>query len=143
MMIGVTKRDSWTFHSDGTLPSTMDARWVLVFGSNLAGRHGAGAALVAAKHYGARYGVGEGMTGMAYAVPTKGRRLEVLDIDQVAAAVSRFVVVARSMPERMFWVTRVGCGLAGYKDKDIAPLFKDAPANCSFANEWKDLLEVV
>lgn len=131
---------AWGFHVDGTLPSTMDDRWVLVFGSNLAGRHGAGAALVAAKHYGARYGVGEGLMGRSYGIPTKGRRLEILDLETVARGVEKFLATARERPDRAFWVTRVGCGLAMYKDIDVAPMFKNAPVNCNFANEWRSLL---
>ena len=105
---------------------------MLVFASNLAGRHGAEAALVAAKHYGAAYGVGEGLTGKAYGIPTKGMQLEILDLERIAGAVGRFVEEAAKRPTRMFWVTRVGCGLAGYKDREIAPLFRGAPGNCSF-----------
>ena len=111
-------------HRDGDLPpSAMDERWMFVFGSNLAGRHGAGAARVAAERYGAQSGVGEGAFACSYAVLTKGHSLEVLPLTVIAENVGRFVGWANAHPERKFWLTRVGCGLAGYSNEQIAPLF--------------------
>lgn len=109
---------------------------VFVFGSNLAGRHGKGAALAARRLWGAEYGVGVGPTGNAYAIPTKDERLRPLHIDVIAGYVDAFKTYARAHPQVFFRVTRVGCGLAGYKDSDIAPMFKDAPANCELPYEW-------
>lgn len=130
----------WRFHDDGSLPPA-GAEWVFVFGSNLAGRHGAGAALVALKRYGAVRGIGEGLQGRSYAIATKGFRLEVLDLNRIASGVDRFVADASAMPERLFFVTRVGCGLAGYQDRQIAPLFRAAPGNCSFPEPWRPFLK--
>lgn len=132
------------FHDDGTLPG---AHAIWVFGSNLAGRHGAGAALVAKAQFGARNGVGMGRTGQAYAIPTKDGRsggslmnpAEILELDEVATHVAAFCEYARSHPELQFFVTRVGCGLAGsaFNDQRIAPLFIGAPLNCSFPRQWQ------
>lgn len=109
---------------------------IFVFGSNLAGRHGKGAALFAREHYDAKYGIGVGPTGRAYAIPTKGKVLEVLELDRIQKYVSEFLKYAEDHPELTFLVTRIGCGLAGYKDFQIAPMFKDAPANCKLPKEW-------
>jgi hypothetical protein len=109
---------------------------VFVFGSNLSGIHGAGAALYAVQHYGAEYWVGVGRTGHAYALPTKDEDIETLPLERIKGYVDGFINHARVNPEDKFFVTRVGCGLAGYKDEDIAPMFKDAPDNCLFDMEW-------
>jgi hypothetical protein len=103
---------------------------IFVFGSNRLGIHGAGAALRARNQHGAQTGVGEGPTGHAYAIPTKATPHTRLSLDEIRTGVDAFLTYARSKPELQFQVTRIGCGLAGYTDADIAPLFKDAPANC-------------
>lgn len=105
---------------------------IFVFGSNLAGRHGKGAALSARQNWGAEYGVGRGRTGSAYALPTKDFKIKTLPIRDISRYVTEFIEYARSHPELQFIVTRVGCGLAGYKESDIRPLFEGAPDNCEF-----------
>jgi hypothetical protein len=110
---------------------------IFVFGSNLAGRHGRGAAREAALRHGAQYGVGVGRTGMAYAIPTKDEHLRVLPVSAISAYVRSFVRYAEEHPELQFHVTRIGCGLAGYTDADIAPLFAAAPKNCQLPAEWR------
>lgn len=110
---------------------------IFVFGSNLAGRHGKGAALVARIQYGAQRGVGEGLCGRSYAIPTKDERLRPLLRRGVACCVARFVLFALGRPDLTFVVTRVGCGLAGYTDAEIAPLFAAAPTNCELPEGWR------
>jgi hypothetical protein len=110
---------------------------IFVFGSNLAGRHGKGAALCAIKEHGAVAGQGAGRQGNSYAVPTKGHRLEVLPLAAIAVYVKAFVHYALLHPELRFNVTRIGCGLAGYTDEQIAPMFKGAPANCDLPEGWR------
>lgn len=109
---------------------------VFVFGSNLAGRHGAGAALTARSMYGARYGQGEGRQGMSYAVPTKDEYLRTLPLERIEEHVRVFLAYAEAQPETRFLVTRVGCGRAGYSDADMAPRFRDAPPNCILPVQW-------
>ena len=111
---------------------------IFVFGSNLAGRHGKGAALHAKQSYGARYGVGEGLTGCAYAIPTKGHNLEVLPLDAIAVSINRLSEFAWNNPGMRFLLTPVGCGLAGYTVNQIRPLFDAAnlPANVEFLESW-------
>ena len=110
---------------------------VFVFGSNLRGIHGKGAALHAARWHGALPGVGEGPMGKScYALPTKANPSTPLVLDDVADAVARFKDYARIHPDLTFQVTRIGCGLAGFTDEQIAPLFDDAPANCLLPGMW-------
>ena len=124
-------------HKDHTTPKYPA---IFVFGSNLAGRHGAGAAKVAHLRFGAEYGVGQGRTGNAYAIATKNANLCVLSVEDVRYGVDCFLEYAKGHPELQFFVTRVGCGLAGFADADIAPMFRGAPDNCDFPEEWEGFL---
>ncbi len=110
---------------------------IFVFGSNLAGRHGKGAALTARNDYGAMYGVGAGRTGNAYAIPTKDKQLHTLPLSDISQYVKEFLTYARQHPELDFLVTRIGCGLAGYTDTQIAPMFTAAPDNCRLPDGWR------
>ena len=110
---------------------------IFVFGSNLAGRHGKGAALEARLKHGAVYGQGVGPQGNSYAIPTKYERLNTLPLDSINLAVVLFCIYARAHPELTFNVTRIGCGLPGYNDWQIAPMFHDAPANCNLPEGWR------
>ena len=94
---------------------------VFVFGSNLAGMHGGGAAYVAFQKFGAVMGCGVGLRGQSYAIPTMQGGVET-----IKPYVDEFITFAKSRPDLFFYVTRIGCGIAGFRDKDIAPLFKDA-----------------
>jgi hypothetical protein len=114
----------------------------LVFGSNIAGRHGKGAALTAKEYYGAIPGCGigiqgPGLLGTSYGIPTKGQFLNVLHLSYIHYQVQEFLAYAHEHPELNCLVTRIGCGLAGYKNEQIAPMFVgDTPNNCSFDPEW-------
>lgn len=94
---------------------------VFVFGSNLAGMHCGGAARVAFRQYGAVMGCGVGLRGQSYAIPTMQG-----DVETIKPYVDDFITFAKSHPELFFYVTRIGCGIAGFKDKEIAPLFSTA-----------------
>lgn len=114
---------------------------IWVFGSNLAGRHGAGAAKFAREHHGAIYGQGIGLQGDSYAIPTKDENIRTLPLYKIEHYVAIFIEFASYHTEMTFNVTRIGCGLAGYTDKQIAPMFKDAPSNCTLPKEWVTYLE--
>lgn len=124
-------------------------RQIFVFGSNLAGRHGAGAAKEAKLNYGAIYGQGIGLQGDSYAIPTKdgrnGQDLKLpeatLPLDQIAVHVKNFIDFAWDNPCWVYNVQRIGCGLAGYKDEQIAPLFKGAPMNVNLPLGWREIAE--
>ena len=113
---------------------------IFVFGSNLAGRHGKGAAKDAVDLYGAEYGNGEGRQGDSYAIPTKDHYLNTLSIETIKPYINRFIHYAKANPDLTFKVTRIGCGLAGYSDIEIAPLFVLAPNNCIFDSKWVSIL---
>lgn len=110
---------------------------IFVFGSNLKGIHGAGAALYAKERWGAVQGVGEGRTGNSYALPTKHTPWRGMTLDEIRPGVERFLSYAKQNPELRFYVTRVGCGLAGYHETDIAPMFEHAPLNCLLPRGWR------
>jgi hypothetical protein len=113
---------------------------IFVFGSNLAGRHGKGAALHAAQLYGAVRGVGIGRTGDAYAIPTKDHTINTLPLSVIRRHVAIFVAYAVANPHLTFNVTAIGTGLAGYTHEQIAPMFKGAPSNCKLPAEWASLV---
>jgi hypothetical protein len=114
---------------------------IFVFGSNRRGRHGKGAALEARRRWGAVYGQGEGRQGLSYAIPTKGTRMETLTLTEINQAVFRFILYAEDHPELSFEVTAIGCGLAGYRPYQIAPMFRLAPANVRLPAEFIEVLE--
>lgn len=107
-----------------------ELRKIFVFGSNREARHGAGAALVAHRDYGALYGIPEGLQGNAYGIITKELRPDhpPVTLEEVAAGVKRFTHYAWMHPGWLFIVTPIGTGLAGFTIAQIAPLFKDACA---------------
>lgn len=117
------------------MTSAPGAKGVFVFGSNLLGIHGRGAALYARRHYGAKLGVGEGPTGRAYALPTKSTPRTSLSMAQLASAAERFIEYARARPHEAFLLTKVGCGLAGFREADVARLFSDASENVMLVDE--------
>lgn len=104
----------------------LNSNEVFVFGSNEAGRHGAGAALTARRKFGAKLGKGVGHSGQTYAIPTKNAKLKTISLTKIGKYVDDFIQFAKSMPELKFYVTEIGCGLAGYTPKDVAPLFANA-----------------
>lgn len=115
---------------------------VFVFGSNREGRHGAGAALFALRRRGAIYGKPEGLQGNAYAIVTKELRAGYPPVllPEVKDGIVRFLAFAREHPEMSFEMTRIGCGLAGFKDEEIAPMFSEAPRNVFLPREWAPIL---
>lgn len=93
---------------------------VFVFGSNVNGYHGGGAALTALQKFGAIWGQGEGLQGQSYGIPTME------GIDSMKAAIERFILFAKEHRELIFLVTPIGCGIAGYKPEEVAPYFRSA-----------------
>ena len=93
---------------------------IFVFGSNLAGAHGGGAARLAYNRFGAVWGLGTGIQGRSYAIPTMQGGVETIKY------VDAFIQFAKQNTMLTFLVTRIGCGIAGFRDEEIAPLFTDA-----------------
>ncbi len=99
---------------------------IFVFGSNLSGRHGKGAAKTALG-WGAKWGQGSGLQGRTYGIPTKDASIRrTLTVIEIKPFVDEFIEFAKNNPNLIFLVTEIGCGLAGHKQKDIAPLFINA-----------------
>lgn len=112
-------------------------RDIFVFGSNLEGLHGGGAARVALNRFGAVWGQGEGLQGNSYAIPTMQGGIET-----IKPCVDRFIEFAKKEKALTFYVTKIGCGIAGFKLTDIAPLFKDAVLvpNIRLPKEFRDII---
>lgn len=100
---------------------TLKPNEIFVFGSNLDGFHGGGAARIAMDRFGAVWGQGVGLQGQCYAIPTMQG-----DVETIKPYVDEFVAFAGQHPEYKFLVTRIGCGIAGFADEEIAPLFQGA-----------------
>lgn len=101
--------------------SSLKADEVFVFGSNLQGYHGGGSARAAINKFGAIWGQGVGLQGQSYAIPTMQGGVET-----IKPYVDQFISFAKEHTELFFYVTRIGCGIAGFTDDEIAPLFRDA-----------------
>lgn len=93
---------------------------IFVFGSNLQGMHSGGAARIAYEKFGAIWGQGVGLQGQSYGIPTMHG-----GVDAIKPYVDEFIEFAKSHPEMTFLVTRIGCGIAGFRDEEIAPLFQE------------------
>lgn len=113
------------------------ANEVFVFGSNLAGMHGGGAARMAYEQFGAEWGVGVGPTGQCYAIPTMQGGIET-----IRPYVYEFIAYAKQHSDKCFLVTRIGCGIAGFTDEEIAPLFCEALSipNIALPQLWHSIL---
>lgn len=116
---------------------------IFVFGSNLAGIHGAGAALFARRYKGAKLGCGIGPQGNSYAIPTKDKSIQTLPLSIIKGYVDDFILYAKQHSDQIFEVTAIGTGLAGYTHGQIAPMFKDAPENCELPTVWKEIIEMI
>lgn len=103
------------------LVETLQDGQVFVFGSNPAGHHNGGASWAALQNFGAIEGQAEGLQGKSYAIPTDG-----LSLAEIEMHVNMFIEFADSHPEMTFLVTRIGCGTAGHRDEEIAPMFARA-----------------
>lgn len=130
----------YRFHPDMTVPSYEN--FMFVFGSNLQGLHYGGSARAANLNYGAEMGVGEGPTGKAYALPTciEPGGTQTMTLAEIKEYVVDLMEFAEYHSDITFFITRTGCGVAGFKDSDIAPLFKGFPLNADFPEEWRPFL---
>lgn len=114
---------------------------VFVFGSNQAGSHGAGAALTAMQ-WGAIAGFGEGLYGQTYALPTKDARIRTRHLADIYESLINLFMCISHTPEKHFLITKVGCGLAGLSEKEVAPMFRTFMelGNCSLPQEFIDII---
>ena len=109
----------------------LDEGEIFVFGGNGLGAHNGGAAAMAVAKFGAIYGQAEGLQGQSYAIDTMD------GFEVMAEQVLRFVEFAREHPELRFLVTEIGCGIAGYTPKEVAPLFAGVPENVVLPESFK------
>lgn len=109
---------------------------IFVFGSNLGGRHGKGAALLARVKFGAVYGVGEGFTGQTWAFPTLTADLSKVSLDSLLKSRERLYAACKENPTLEFLLTKVGCGLAGFPEELMRDLFSMSPANLVLPSDW-------
>lgn len=118
--------------------TTLSDNQIFVFGSNLHGMHGGGAARIAHQKFGAEWGIGIGRTGQCYTIPTMHG-----GIDAIKPYVDDFITYAKEHSEFHFLVTRIGCGIAGFTDEEMAPLFKPllGLSHVSLPKVWADTLK--
>ena len=116
--------------------SELSGNEIFIFGSNLQGMHGGGAARIAHQKFGAVWGEGVGLHGQTYAIPTMHGGVE-----EIKPYVDEFIRFAKDHTEFKFLVTRVGCGIAGFTDKEMAPLFEEAKVleNVYLPEKWWNL----
>ena len=131
--------ENWKERTTPAWVRELSERDIFVFGSNLAGMHGGGAARLAHDCFGAIWGQGVGLQGQSYAIPTMQG-----GVDTIKPYVDTFIEYAKAHPEKRFLVTRIGCGIAGFKDSEIAPLFNEAVTenNICLPEEFWDELTV-
>lgn len=113
---------------------------IFVFGSNLAGKHGSGAALTAKTRFGAEQGEGRGPKGRTYAIATKDKNIETMSYDAIGIEIEDFVEYAERNPDKTFLVTAIGTGLAGLKAEHILWYFQNIPDNIKLPKKWADVV---
>lgn len=114
---------------------------VFVFGSNMAGTHQGGAAKIALLHFGATKGVGRGWAGQSYAIPTMNEHLQQMPLSQIEHYVDDFKIYTKHHPKIKYFLTSVGCGVAGYTVEEIAPMFKGISNNVIFPASFRPFVE--
>lgn len=129
-----------TTHEDGTSPDWRDPNVVFVFGSNTNGAHRGGAARAAYEWFGAEWGKVEGPSGQTYAISTISYDPEIPE-QEIEPQIVRFLHYVDANPDKQFFLTRIGCGIAGYDDEDIAPLFAEIRENISYPEIWAEIIE--
>ncbi len=118
--------------------TTLEPHEIFVFGSNLAGKHAGGAARFAAEVFGAQQGIAEGLTGQCYALPTLDKQFGKRSDEALTMSVRRLWKCALENPDKVFLLTKVGCGIAGYSEEYMASQFryKTCPANIIKPENW-------
>lgn len=111
--------------------NSLEPNQVFVFGSNIEGHHLGGAAKQAYEEFGAVWGVGTGLQGQSYAIPTME------GIENIRVYTEQFKYIAYLLPQFEFLLTRIGCGIAGYTDEEISPLFDNLTKNVIIPKEWR------
>ena len=131
---------TYQYH-DETIIKSLAPNFVFVFGSNLAGKHAGGAARTALAHFGAMSGVGRGWSGQSFAIPTMNEHLQQMPLSQIQHYIDDFKIYAKNHPKITYFITSLGCGVAGYKVEEIAPMFKGIAKNVIFPASFRPFVE--
>ncbi|MBU3848099.1 MAG: hypothetical protein H9855_14240 [Candidatus Acinetobacter avistercoris] len=131
---------SYQYHDESIIKSLTEDT-VFVFGSNLAGTHAGGAAKTALLHFGAIKGVGRGWSGQSYAIPTMNEHLQQMPLSQIQHYIEDFKIYTKNHPKIKYFITSLGCGVAGYKVEEIAPMFKGISKNVIFPASFRPFVE--
>ncbi|WP_173910317.1 hypothetical protein [Acinetobacter sp. Marseille-Q1618] len=131
---------TYQYH-DESIVKNLPEDTVFVFGSNMAGTHQGGAAKIALLHFGAMKGVGRGWSGQSFAIPTMNEHLQQMPLSQIQHYVDDFKIYTKNHPKTKYFVTAVGCGVAGYKVEEIAPMFKGISHNVIFPASFRPFVE--
>ncbi|APX62400.1 A1S_2505 family phage non-structural protein [Acinetobacter schindleri] len=131
---------TYQYH-DESIVKSLPENTVFVFGSNMAGLHAGGAARTALEHFGAVEGVGRGWSGQSYAIPTMNEHLQQMPLSQIQHYIDDFKIYTKNHPKNNYFLTSVGCGIAGYKVEEIAPMFKGISHNVIFPQSFRPFVE--
>ncbi|AWL28484.1 hypothetical protein A7P53_11825 [Acinetobacter defluvii] len=131
---------TYQYH-DESIIKNLPEDTVFVFGSNMAGTHQGGAAKIAHQYFGAMKGVGRGWSGQSFAIPTMNEHLQQMPLSQIQHYVDDFKIYTKNHPKTKYFVTAVGCGVAGYKVEEIAPMFKGISHNVIFPVSFRPFVE--
>ncbi|WP_111858545.1 hypothetical protein [Acinetobacter sp. CFCC 10889] len=131
---------TYQYHDESIIKNLAEDT-VFVFGSNMAGTHQGGAAKIALNHFGATKGVGRGWAGQSFAIPTMNEHLQQMPLSQIQHYVEDFKIYTKNHPKTKYFITAVGCGVAGYKVEEIAPMFKGISHNVIFPVSFRPFVE--
>lgn len=131
---------TYQYHDESIIKSLAE-NTIFVFGSNLAGTHQGGAAKIALQHFGAMKGAGRGWSGQSYAIPTMNEHLQQMPLSQIEHYIEDFKIYTKNHPKNTYFITAVGCGVAGYKVEEIAPMFKGISKNVIFPESFRPFVE--
>lgn len=130
-------------HAEFTSPDPTDPDNIFVFGSNSTGEHFGGAARVAFEQFGAKWGHVSGLCGQSYAIATMALRGDDPSFSKLEPQIKTFLSLVKAMPNHLFFLTRIGCGIAGLKDEDVAPLFGPIQPNISYPEKWAEIIQEI
>lgn len=131
---------TYQYH-DESIVKQLPEHTIFVFGSNMAGQHTDGAAKTALEHFGAMQGVGRGWSGQSYAIPTMNEHLQQMPLSQIQHYVNDFKIYSKNHQKNLYFLTSIGCGIAGYKVEEIAPMFKGISHNVIFPQSFRAFVE--
>lgn len=131
---------TYQYHDESIIKNLAEDT-TFVFGSNMAGEHSAGAAKTALEFFGALNGVGRGWSGQSFAIPTMNEHLQQMPLSQIQHYIDDFKIYTKNHPKNKYFLTSIGCGIAGYKVEEIAPMFKGISHNVIFPASFRPFVE--